>query len=211
MSSNKLLFAAFVPIILLAGIGLFIRVIQYEPLIPDLPEETEKKLQVPIFLEDPIVGDKKAAKTIVAFEDFGCKSCAEQSKILDTILEKNPKSAKIVWKIMAITSFPQDSTEAGKYGFCANEQGRFDEFKKYAFENAENLTNLTLETIAKEMKLDEKKLEECLKSPRSTAYLDTVKNLGKLLNVQALPTMFIDNKQIQIPANEAGWKTLLGI
>jgi protein-disulfide isomerase len=160
MTSNKLLFIAFVPIILLAGIGLFVRIIQYEPLIPEMPKETEKKLQVPIFPEDPIVGDKKAAKTIVAFEDFGCTSCAEQSKILDTLLEKNPKSAKIIWKIMAISRFPQDTTQAGKYGFCANEQGRFDEFKKYAFENAENLTDITLSTIAKEMKLDDKKLQE---------------------------------------------------
>ncbi len=211
--SNKKLILIFLPLLLLAGIALFIRIIQYEPLFPDIKdlEQDNQTLQVPIFPEDAITGDKKAPLTLIAFEDFACENCKLQSELLGKILEQYPQALKIVWKLMPITRFPTDSTLSAKYGYCANQQGKFEDFKIYAFENGNELSASILENIADQVKLDKTKLKTCLDSPAPQAYIDTTKNLATLLQIQALPTLFLDNKQIQAPTNIEGWKTLLGI
>lgn len=210
--SNKKLLLAFLPILLLAGLALFIRIVQYEPLIPKIDETTETAaLQVPIFAEDPVTGDRKARSTIIAFEDFGCESCKYQSDLLSTLLEQYPQSVKIVWKILPITRYPVDSTLSASYAFCANQQGKFEAFKEYAFQNGTNLSEAILESIADQIELDRNKLQTCLASPLPQTHIDTTEALAKALNVQALPTMFINNKQIQLPTTLDGWRALLAI
>jgi len=210
--SNKKLLLVFIPLLILAGLALFIRIVQYEPLLPD-PEDTEnqKVLQVPIFAEDPITGDKKARITIISFEDFACTNCKVQSDLLNSLLEQYPQAVKIVWKILPITRYPVDSTLAAQYGFCANAQGKFESFKEYAFQNGTNLSESILQSITQQIALDQTKLAVCLASPAPQVHIDATKALANQLNIQALPTMFINNKQIQLPTNLDGWRTLLEI
>ncbi len=210
--SNKKLILAFLPILFLAGLAVFIRVVQYEPLIPKIDEDTEQKtVQVPIFGEDPITGDRKARTTIIAFEDFGCESCKQQSDLISTLLEQYPESVKIVWKMLPITRYPVDSTLSASYAFCANQQGKFEAFKDYAFENGTNLSESILKSIAEQIELDSTKLETCLASPLPQTHIETTQALAKALNIQALPTLFINNKQIQTPTTLDGWRVLLAI
>lgn len=211
MSTKKLLLI-FIPLLVLAGLALFIRIIQYEPLFPKQKDTTDKTiLQVPIYAEDPITGDKKSPLTLIAFEDFACENCKLEADLLKQILKESPNTLKIVWKIFPITRYPVDSTLSAEYGYCANQQGKFEEFKSYAFENASDLSETTLKTIATQIKLDDKKLKTCLESKAATASLEANKNLAGALQIQVLPTMFLNNKQIQAPKTIEGWRTLLGI
>lgn len=211
--SNKKLVLAFIPIFLLAGMALFIRIVQYEPLTPNANENEEEQLleQVPIFTEDPITGNKKAKVTLIAFEDFACSNCKVQSDLLLAVLTQYPQSVKIVWKILPITRYPVDSTLSAQYAFCAHAQNKFEEFKEYAFQNSTNLSESVLQSIAQELTLDETKLTSCLASPLPQTYIDKTKSLAGQLNIQALPTMFINNKQIIPPTTVEGWKKLLEI
>ncbi len=211
MSTKKLLLV-FVPLLVLAGLALFIRIIQYEPLFPKQTDKTDKTvLQVPIYGEDPITGDKKSEVTLIAFEDFACENCKLESELLTQILKEAPNALKIVWKIFPITRYPVDSTLSAEYSYCANQQGKFEEFKSYAFENATDLSESTLQTIATQIKLDSKKLKACLDSKAATPSLEANKSLAGALQIQVLPTMFLNNKQIQAPKTIEGWRTLLGI
>lgn len=210
--NNKKIILAFIPLLLLAGIAVFIRVIQYEPLTPKVEEaEDTSSRQVPLFAGDPITGDRKARTTIIAFEDFACENCKIQSELLDTVLEQYPQSIKIVWKILPITRYPVDSTLSARYAFCANEQGKFEPFKEYAFQNGTNLSEAVLQNIVTQIELNDTKLEACLASPVAQNHIENTKALARELNVQALPTMFINNKQINIPTTLDGWRVLLEI
>lgn len=210
--SNKKLILIFIPILFLAGLALFIRIVQYEPLFPDTPDvDSETTLQIPIYGEDPITGDKKAPITLIAFEDFACDHCKTQSDLLTKILDQYPKSLKIIWKILPINRYPIDSTLSAEYAYCANQQGKFELFKLYAFENGKNLSEATLEEIATQIKLDPKKLTTCLESGTAQTYTEAIKNISQQLHIQELPTLFINNKQIQPPTSVEGWKTLLNI
>lgn len=213
MLSTKKTFAIFIPAILLVSFALFIRIIQYEPLFPDIKEDEQKtgEFVIPIFSEDPILGDKKSPITIIAFEDFSCPACKEQNTMLDTLIGSYPGKVKVIWKGLPVSEFPYSSQKAHAYAFCAHEQNKFGEFKRLAFTNSDNLSDTILDNIAQEIELNTDKLTSCLESNKPTLNTQTIQQIAQILNVQAIPTFFIDNKQIQTPKTQAEWKMLLNL
>lgn len=211
MFSHKQLIAIFVPAILLVGLGLFIQIIRYQPLYPETPEETTDTpaIAIPIFPDDPLLGNKKAPITLIAFEDFGCEACALQNQRFDALLEKHPDRLKIIWKGLPVTQFPYPTKAAQKYGYCAHQQGKFSEFKTMAFANLANLSDTTLSTIANELELKENKLNECLESTAAENYIAKVEQIASLLNIQAVPAVFLDGSQVEPPDTVADWEALL--
>jgi len=126
-------------------------------------------------------------------------------------LQKHPGKIKIIWKGLPVSEFPYSSTPAHHYAYCANLQNKFDEFKELAFTNSDNLSSNTLTSISGNMGLDTEKLQTCLESTDVELYTQNTQQIAQILNVQAVPTFFIDNKQIQNPTNEAGWEALLNL
>ncbi|MFA6427770.1 MAG: thioredoxin domain-containing protein [Candidatus Magasanikbacteria bacterium] len=213
LSSKKLIFI-FVPAILVAGLALFVRIIQYQPLYSKDEEQTTdtpKEFTIPFLPQDPILGNKKSALTIVAFEDFACPACKQQETILANLQKEYPEKFKIVWKGLPVTEFPHPSETAHLYGYCAQQQKKFEEFKAYAFNNETNLSASTLDIIAGEINLDLDELKTCLENGDPKAYIEGTKSIALMLNIQAVPTFFIDNKQIKTPATEQDWKIVLGL
>lgn len=214
MLKTRHIFLIFIPALLLGFLALFIRVIQYEPLFPKNEEkgvDTKAQLVVPLFESDPILGDKRAPLTVIAFEDFGCEACRGQDGLISALLEQYPKKVKFVWKSLPVTKFPYPTDRAARYGFCADEQNQFAEFKQFAFANAENLSEAGLAQITEAMKLDKNKLTRCLNSQDVEAYMTKNQQLALLLNVQAVPTFFIDNVQISTPQSIDQWKAVLNL
>ncbi len=212
MKTRHLVFI-FIPAIIIGGVALFVRVLQYEPLYPEVvPEEDQKKeFQVPLFPKDPILGDKRAPITIVAFEDFGCDGCKLQSDIFEQLLSEYPGKIKIVWKGLPITRFPYQSREVHVYGYCANEQEKFAEFAKLAFVNNYNLSLDIVISIVEQLNIDQKKFDACVASPDPEAFIKKNEGVATALGIQSVPTFFINNKQVEGPSTKEGWVTLLGL
>ncbi len=206
-----------VPAVIIAALALFIRFIQFEPIIPkELTERAKQKqdstgLQIPIYPEDPIIGNHKAPLTLIAFEDFGCSHCQELSIILNQLLEKYPNKIKIIWKGLAVTQFPVPTDLAHEYAYCADREGKFSEFASFAFVNGDNLTEDTLKEINKSIGLKEKSAQECLESGLAKTHNQKNTMLATFLNIQSVPTMFFNNKQINPPNDLAGWQAVLGL
>lgn len=215
MLKNRHIVFAFLPGIVIAGLGLLFLILQYEPLYPKLdPNEKtnpEEMALVPILPSDPILGNKKASKTIIIFEDFSCTACAEQLKLLDDLLEKYSEQIKIIWKPLSVHKFPISSEPAHVFAYCAHAQGKFKEFSSYAFTNGDNLSQATLEAIAKKIELDEEILKECLSSQEPIDYLRTNEQIAKILQIQSVPAVFIDGKQIPSPAYLSAWESALSL
>ncbi len=210
---RKTTFKIFIPALLVVFIGLWIRIAQYEPLYPDQDNKKNvaEKVIIPIFPDDPIVGSKKAPINIIAFEDLGCDGCKLQSELFNKLLATYPGKIKITWKSLTVTKFPVSTERAHDYAYCANEQKKFKEFKEMAFANTNNLSEQILQIITTQTELDEKKLDKCLSSGRPQLYKEKTESLAKLLNIQAVPALFIDNKQIQTPHTIEEWKALLSL
>jgi len=214
MIKNKNVLLIFFPAILIASLALFIRVIQYEPLYPDVNEYEkigENNFTIPIYPEDPIVGNRKAPISIIAFEDFACQGCKVQFSLLEKLVNKHPTKLKIFWKGLPVSKFPHSSEDAHKYAFCVNEQGKFIEFYKLAFTNSDNLSKEILDIIVNQTDIKKDRLSTCLKSTRPNDHIYITEQLGMALNIQSVPTIFINNKQIESPSTISGWETLLGL
>ncbi|MFH1286421.1 MAG: thioredoxin domain-containing protein [Candidatus Magasanikbacteria bacterium] len=215
MLKNRHIFFAFFPGLIIAGFGLFFLILQYEPLYPKENPNDNKNLEemslVPILPADPILGNRKASKTIIVFEDFSCSACADQSKVLDQLLEKYSDQIKIIWKPLSVHKFPISSEPAHVFAYCSQAQGKFREFSSYAFTNGDNLQQTTLEAIAKKIELDENMLKECLSSQEPVDYLRANEQIAKILQIQSVPAVFVDGKQVPSPAYLSAWETVLSL
>src|SRR3989338_1742832 len=152
MLKTRHIFLVFLPALMVAAFVFFIRAIQYEPLSPKASETAEEPqaLQIPIFPDDPMLGDKKAPITLIAFEDAGCAACAEQHAMFQKLLETYPKKIKIIWKPLPVTLIPYPSGRAHEYAYCANQQEKFDVFVTLAFENQNDLSPVALNRLAEQ-------------------------------------------------------------
>lgn len=205
--------AVFIPAIIIGLFVLFIRIIQYRPLFPSEKEYEKIKstwsFNIPIDIDDPVIGNKKAPLAVIMFSDFGCASCREHMTVLDELMQKHPDKVKIVWKSLPVTTFPYSTVLTHEYAYCLNQQGKFSEFYPLAFINSDNLSEPVLKAIVGQMKIDADKLAQCLASGKAKNYLQKNGQLGMALNMQSVPTMFINNKQIEPPQILEGWEALL--
>jgi len=214
MIKTRHLIFIFIPAILLLLVFVYAQVLRYEPLYPDyakLAQDLEQPDFVPIFTDDAIVGNRQATKTIIAFEDIACEHCKDQMDDFKELVRQYPRDVKIVWKGLSVVDFPQDSTRAHEYLFCANEQGRFLDFQSQAFANQTTLTEATLQGIASSVGLDDNLLQNCLASGRASTYIEHTRELARSLNITAVPTAYIDGERIDTSITFNGWKTLLGL
>ncbi|MBI5222434.1 MAG: thioredoxin domain-containing protein [Candidatus Magasanikbacteria bacterium] len=217
MIKTKNILIILIPAILIAGFALFVRIIQYEPLFPEIDKsdqiaaEKTGLITIPIYPEDPIIGNKKALKTVIVFEDFGCDHCKEQFSVMEQFLTKHPNAVKIIWKGLPVSKFPYPSDLAHEYAHCMNEQDKFADFAELAFTNSYQLKKDILDMIIKGLDISEKKFNSCLESTAPKEQIERVKQIAKLLNIQAVPTMFLDNKQVNPPASVEGWEAMVGI
>lgn len=212
MLSTKKLLLVFLPAIALVAITFAIRIIQYEP-INKKPDEksTAAGLHIPISPQDPILGDKKAPHTLIVFEDLGCEQCRAQETLFQAIEEKHPGALKIVWKSLSVTRFPYYTKPAHVVAYCAHNQGKFAAFKTAAFANSGNLSPGVLEIIAQDVGLDMDELAACQQSGAPEQYLQSVEELARALDIQAVPAMFLNDVQIRPPQLLEEWEALLGL
>ena len=213
MLKSRHLLLIFLPALVLVIFALFIRLIQYEPLYPKAGENKAGQNQasaiIPIYSDDPVIGNKKAPATVIIFSDFGCAHCGAEMALLDELLKKYPDKMKIIWKGLAVTRFPRSTELAHKYGYCANQQEKFKQFADLAFANSDNLTEEILKLITAQLDLNEKKLGECLDSQMPAEYLQKIEQLALGLGIQAVPTIFLNNRQIPAPQILEEWETAL--
>ena len=212
--THKKIYAVFFPAILLGGLALFIQIIRYQPLNPKIEtneQNASEEFKIPILPTDPIIGNKKSPITVVAFEDFSCAACKAQHDLFLEVQKKHPDKVKMVWKGIPVNDFPYPSIDALRYGVCAHEQEQFDQFAAYAFSNSDNLSEATLNKIGEEIKLDAEELTACLATDRPNRVVELNKNIANTVNLQSVPTFFIDNTQIETPGSLSDWERVLGL
>lgn len=213
MVKTKNIIFLFVPAIAVAGFALFLSISQYEPTYLKkeiIKTEEENKNFVAIFTEDPILGNPKSPKTIIAFEDFGCGRCREQMQIFNQLLEKYPNQIKIIWKSLDVTKFPSSAELSHSYAFCANQQNKFSEFKNNLLK-LEDINETSLKTSLNQISLDKNLFDNCLQSKEVLDYKEKNRQLATVLGIQTVPTIFINNKSIQEPLTLEGWQALLSL
>lgn len=168
---------------------------------------------IPISSNDPILGSPAAPITVIGFEDFLCESCRTQNLLINQLLERYPAQVKFIWKDLPITTIPVSSEIAHIYGYCMHEQGLFEPYKTTVFNQifTTTLTSSELDPISTELGADMDALEACRNSQAPRTHIEKNTLLAQALQIQRVPTFFINGQQIQTPTSLNEWIGILGL
>ncbi len=159
-----------------------------EPEAPKLSVDTEGY---------PAWGSAKAPVTIIEFSDFECPFCSRALPVLAQIKkEYGPDKVRIIFRDMPLPSHSR-AIPAALASHCANEQGKFWEFHDTLFGNQGALQDKDLKEVAKTLKLDEAKFNECFDNKKHMATVDKSKREAEALGIQATPSFVVNGSFIQ--------------
>jgi protein-disulfide isomerase len=158
------------------------------------PQET---LAQPIVLSidgAPFLGNKEAQVALVEFSDFQCPFCARHSQqTLPAIVKEYVDAGKVkyVLRDFPIAALHPSAQKSHEAAHCAGEQGRYWEMHDRLFGNLRGQEGQELAALAKVLRLDVRKFEQCLASGRQAATVKKAVEEGQRAGVHGTPTFFV--------------------
>lgn len=179
-----------------------------------LPINTSnERISIKIDSSDPILGDPKAAVTIVEFYDFQCGYCklfAQQSlpRIINNYIKTG--KAKIVFKDFILKG--EDSKSAAVAANCAFEQNKFIDYHDELFALSdfnEPLSKENILAIAQKLNINIFKFNNCLANTSNRESVDQDTKEGKLAGATGTPTIFINGIKVSGAQNFSVYDTII--
>ena len=154
-----------------------------------------KENSVSVDIENsPFYGKADAPVTIVEFTDFECHFCGRVQPALKKVLETYPNEVKLVFKNFPL-SFHQHAREAHLAAMCAEESGKFWDYRNMLFSHQQALKREDLISYAKELGLKETSFAQCLDSEKYGSKVEKDFQDGVEVGVMGTPTFFINGKR----------------
>jgi protein-disulfide isomerase len=127
---------------------------------------------------------------------------------VDQVLAAYPKDLRFVYKQFPLEQIHQNAMNAAKASVAAGNQGKFWEMHDELFKISRNLAMEEIRKKAEEIGLDMKKFDADMASPDTEKAVRADLELGKTVDVQGTPTMFINGKRVMNRSLE-GMKTMV--
>jgi protein-disulfide isomerase len=148
----------------------------------------------------PPLGNPNAPIKIIEFGDFLCPFCARAVTELYPQIENLINQGKVALYFRDFVVHPQ-ATIIHNAARCANEQGKYWEFNKNAFQKFLNGVDTskkdTLLSLAKELNLDLQSFEKCLDENRYNQEIQNDFQAGVSAGVEGTPTFFINGQKVE--------------
>jgi len=157
--------------------------------------------------DGPYRGSASKDLEIVEFADFQCPHCKEAQANMDKLVVDFPK-ARIVFQTYPLESIHPQAKTASEYGVCVTKEGGSNAFFQYAsavFEGQDGLATadgatLTLNSAVVKAGLDPAKVAACAATPAVGAQVEASVKLAQDLNLNQVPTLMINGRQISANA-----------
>ena len=162
----------------------------------------------------PAMGTAGAPVVLVEFTDFECPYCREEaSKLRTNLLKDFPKEVHFYFMDFPLEQLHPWAKPAAIAGQCIFKQNAdvFWEYHDWIFEHqteitADNLAAKVLE-FTKYRKVDNLQLGRCIETKAMEGEVDRTMALGKSLDVNATPTLFINGRKLSGAIDLAGTET----
>jgi len=151
----------------------------------------------------PGIGSASAPVVIEEFSDFECPFCAKAEKELNQVLERFPKSVRLVYKHYPLSMHPY-ARSAAAAAIAAGEQGKFWEMHDLLFASKGDLGDAALQKYAAQLQLDLPAFDKWRTSSEVQSTIDNDIAEGTRLNVGGTPTFFINGRRLDgaVPYSE---------
>ncbi len=141
----------------------------------------------------PMLGNKNAPVTMVEFTDYQCPFCARfNSSTMNELKKKYVKTGKlkILVKDMPL-HFHKEAKLAAKAALCANDQGKYWQYRKILFANQKNQKKPQLFSYAKRLKLNVPRFSGCMKNNKYDKQIEEDIAEAKSIRITGTPTFII--------------------
>jgi protein-disulfide isomerase len=151
-------------------------------------------------MQGPALGADRPKIDIVVFTDFECAHC----KLAHPILLKLAKDFPQTRLVFEHFPFPQNvhpwAMKAAAYAACTGHAKPFWDYVTAVFEKADQITAASadekLQGIARTVGLNPSALATCAGQPATKALIDKSLALGQALDVNQVPTVFINGRRV---------------
>lgn len=146
------------------------------------------------------IGDPNAPVKVVEFADFQCPYCQLYWKELEpTIISQYVATNKVYYTYSPMAFLGQESTDAAVAAYCANDQGKFWEYRDYIFsnhtgENVGDYTQAKLLDFAKKLNLNMDTFKSCLASADTLQKVNDANDFATSQGVNSTPSFTVNGK-----------------
>jgi protein-disulfide isomerase len=145
-------------------------------------------------LDGPTRGASNAPVTIVEFEDFQCPFCKRAQETVDQVLARYKDRVRMVHRDLPLQSLHPAAFKAHQAGRCAEEQGKFWEYRALLYKNAPAATPNQLNNFASQAGLNVADFTKCLDSGKFNAVIQKDEDEASRLGIQGTPFFFINGR-----------------
>jgi protein-disulfide isomerase len=145
-------------------------------------------------VDGPSRGPASAAVTIVEFEDFQCPFCKGAQDIMEQVLARYKDRVRMVHRDLPLRTLHPASWKAHEAGRCAEEQGKFWEYRALLYKNAPGVSPDQLNNYASQAGLNISDFTKCLDSEKFNAVIQKDEDEANRLGIQGTPFFFINGR-----------------
>ncbi len=148
----------------------------------------------------PTLGQADAPVTMVEFSDYGCQYCRDFAlSKFELVVADYIETGKVKYVVYHYNLGRPEMALATEAAWCAQDQGKFSEYRHALFENQGRLAydQASLVDLAARTGLDQTALAQCLANRTHRADVESARQAAVNQGVTATPTFFINNQRVQ--------------
>jgi protein-disulfide isomerase len=159
----------------------------------------------------PYRGSSSKSLMLVEFADLQCPDCKIAAPTMDKLATDFP-NARVVFQVFPLTNIHPEAEKAAEYAVCVAQQkgnAAFFQFAQAVFDTQENLktdADGTLKAAATKAGADAAAVSTCAGTPAAADAVAASVKLGKDLNVNETPTLFVNGRPV--PVTNVPYNTL---
>jgi len=145
----------------------------------------------------PVEGDTEAPLTIIEFGDYQCPNCKEWfQEERSTIINNYILTGMAKLYFIDFAFLGDDSVSAAQASYCADDQGKFNEYHSTLYNNQAGIEDGwaspdALKQFAMDLELDSEMFDECLDSGKYADRVSYNKAVGDSTGFSGTPHFFI--------------------
>jgi protein-disulfide isomerase len=147
-------------------------------------------------VDGPSRGPADAPVTIVEFEDFQCPFCKKAQDTVEQVLLQYKDRVRLVHRDFPLQPLHPAAWKAHEAARCAEEQGKFWEYRDLLYKNAPAAGPEQLTMYASQLGMDSGDFKKCLESGKFKAVVQRDEDEGFRLGLQGTPAFFINGRPL---------------
>jgi len=145
-------------------------------------------------VDGPSRGPAGAAVTIVEFEDFQCPFCKRAQDTMEQVLARYKDRVRVVHRDLPLRTLHPASWKMHEAGRCAEEQGKFWEYRALLYNSVPAASPEQLNNYASQVGLNVSDFTKCLDSEKFNAVIQKDEDEANRLGIQGTPFFFINGR-----------------